>query len=68
MVFKIQRIPMLMAFQGGDKKDILKNLEQELMSAINLKPNLCTTDIELCRTFGKGDREPDSEITASIEH
>ena len=48
MVFKIQRIPMLMAFQGGDKKDILKNLEQQLMSAINLKPNLCTTDIELC--------------------
>ena len=47
---------MLMAFQRGDKKDILKNLEQQFMSAINLKPNLCTTDIEFCRTFGKGDR------------
>ena len=59
---------MLMAFQRGDKKDILKNLEQQFMSAINLKPNLCTPDIEFCRTFGKGDREPDREMTASIEH
>ena len=47
---------MLMAFQRGDKKDILKNLEQQFMSAINLKHNLCTTDIEFWRTFGKGDR------------
>ena len=36
---------------------LLKNLEQQFMSVNKLKPNLCTTYIELCKNFGKRDRE-----------
>ena len=44
-------------FQNGDNKTIFKNLEKELMSVITLKPNLCTTYIELDKHFGRKERE-----------
>ena len=58
-VFKVQWYPVLIPFQNGDYKTILKNLKQQFMSVIKLKPNLCTTYIALCKKFGRRDRETD---------
>ena len=55
--FKVQWSPILILFRNGDNKTILKNFKQQFMSVIKLKPNLCTTYIELCKHFGKTDRE-----------
>ena len=41
----------------GDNKTILKNLEQQFMKVTKLKPNLCTTYIELGKNFERRDRE-----------
>ena len=44
-----------------------KNSEQEFMSVIKLKPNLCTTYIKLCKHFGR--RKTDrNKIAIPIEH
>ena len=44
--FKVQGPPILILFQNGDKKKtILKNLEQQFMSIIKLKPNFFKTKI-----------------------
>ena len=42
-----------MPFKNGDNKTTLKHLEQRFMSVIKLKPNLCTTHIELSKKFWK---------------
>ena len=53
-IFKVQRSHVLILFENGDNKTILKNLEQQFMSVINkLKPKLCTTYIELWKNFGR---------------
>ena len=57
--FKAQWSPVLIPFKNGDYKTILKNLKQQFLSVIKLKPNLCTTYIELCKNFGRRDRETD---------
>ena len=64
--FKVQWSPVLIPFQNGDNKTILKNLEQQFMSAIKLKPNLCTKYIELCKNFGEIKRL--TKLAASTEH
>ena len=42
-----------------DNKTISKNLEQQFMSLIKLKPKSCTTYIELWKRFGTKDEETD---------
>ena len=42
--FNVQWSPILIPFQNGDKKTILKNLEQ-FMGVIKLKPNLCKSKL-----------------------
>ena len=37
----------------------LKKLKQQFMKVTKLKPNLCTTYIELCKNFERRDRETD---------
>ena len=44
--FKVRLSPVLIPFQNGDNKTILKSLVKQFMSVIKLKPNLCTTYIE----------------------
>ena len=58
-VFKVQWSPILIPCNNGDNKTILKNLKQQFMGIIKLKPNLCTTYIERCKNFGRRDRETD---------
>ena len=48
-----------MPFKDCENKIILKNLEQQFMKTTKLKPNLCTTYIELCQYFERRDRETD---------
>ena len=57
--FKVQWSPIFIPFKNGDNKTILKNLKQQFMSVIQLKPNLYTTYIELCKNFGRRDRHSD---------
>ena len=48
------------------RKPILKNLKQQFMSVIKLKPNLCTTYIELCKNFGRRDIETDGKLQLPV--
>ena len=57
--FKVQPSPILIRFKNGENKTILKNLKQQFMSDIKLRPNLCTTYIELFKNFGRRDKETD---------
>ena len=59
MLFKVQWYPVWIPFKDGDNKTVLKNLEQQFMKVTKLKPNLCTTYIELCKNFERRDRETD---------
>ena len=58
-VFQIQQSSVIILLQNGDNKAILKNFEQKFMSVLKLKPKLCTTYIEICKNFGRRDRETD---------
>ena len=40
-------------------KTFKKKIEQQSMKVTKLKPNLCTTYIELCKNFERRDRETD---------
>ena len=51
--FKVQWSPILITFQNVENKTILKNVEQQFMSVIKFKRNLCTTYIGLCKIFGR---------------
>ena len=51
--FKVQWSPILITLHNGENKTILKNVEQQLMSVIKFKPNLCTAYIGLCKNFGR---------------
>ena len=64
--FKVQRTPISIPFENGDKKAILKNLKQQFMSVIKLRPNLCTIYIELCINFGRKDRETDGKLQLPV--
>lgn len=46
--------------QNSDKETILKYSAQQFMSVTELKSNLCTTYIKLCKHFGGRDREADT--------
>ena len=59
MFFKVQWYPVQIPFKDGDNNTIWKNLEQQFMKVTKLKPNLCTTYIELCKNFERRDRETD---------
>ena len=52
-LFKVQLSSILILFQNDEKKTILKNLEQEFMSVVKLKPKLFATYIRLCKNFGR---------------
>ena len=64
--FKVQWTPILISFKNGDNKTILKNLKQRFMSVIKLRPNLCTTYIELCKNFGRRDIETDGKLQLPV--
>ena len=51
--------------QNSENKTILKNLEQQFMSVIKLKPNYIII-FDFAKDFGR--REWQAEMTASIEH
>ena len=52
-LFKVQWYPILIPFQNNENKTFLKNLEQEFMSVVKLKPNLFTIYIRLSKNFGR---------------
>ena len=52
-LFKVKWYPILIPFQNDENKIILKNLEQEFMSVVKLKPNLFATYIRLFKNFGR---------------
>ena len=60
-------ISYLNPFQNDDNKTILKNLKQQFMGVIKLKPKLCTTYTELCKNFGRRGRET-TKMVAAIKH
>ena len=60
--FKVQWTPILIPFKNGDNKTILKNLKQQFMSVIKLRPDICTTYIELSKNFGRRDRETGGKL------
>ena len=67
MFLKVQWSPVLIPFQNGENKTILKNLEQQPKSVIKQKPNWYTSYAELSKNFGRTYKGL-TEIAASIEH